>query len=208
MIPKIDKLIKKTLLDELGWKDPKSCKLMVVCGSNASGKSMIRRCLSMACKEKGIEAIPISMEFRTRSGDIARSFVFNDESDHATGITTAQTIITGMSTSRGRDSKHLLMWDEPEIGMSEELQHASVDHIVSEFGNWPKHLEGAVFFTHSRIFADRLVKELGATFVYLGGEYQTVDEWLARDVRGNVRPLEELCVESQEKWRRILQMLK
>lgn len=212
MIPKLDKIIKKPLLKELGWRDPKGdVKFLVVTGDNAAGKSMLRRCFSAVANGDKIEAMALSMEFRCASGYIERAFVFNDESNNATGVTTLDTITGGIRNSRSRsdDGKdHMLIWDEPEIGMSEELQHVSCDFLIEELQNWPEHLQGVVIMTHSRIFVERLVGA-GATYVHLGGKYKTAQNWLNRDVRANADgvELEVFRAEALEKFLRISKML-
>ena len=44
---------------------PGTSRLCLVLGPNASGKSLLRRLAGAACKAKGIEYMPVSMEFRT-----------------------------------------------------------------------------------------------------------------------------------------------
>jgi hypothetical protein len=208
MIPSLEEM-RQDALTFIGWTEPPPSQLLVVTGANAAGKSLCRRMYSLACKKEGsaMEFIGVSIEFQTQ-GFMAMSFVFGDESCEATGINRAHTLISGFDTSHSRGKPHLIVYDEPEIGMSEELQHTSVDYLISQFQNWPEFLEGMVFFTHSRIFAGRLVQEQGAQFVNLKNEFPTIEEWLARDVRRDTRPLNEITQEANDRYRAFVDILK
>jgi hypothetical protein len=135
------------------------------------------------------------------------SLIYGDEAHFPTGLLTAQTILTGFSSASNRDKKCLLLYDEPEIGMSEELQWASVRYMAEQMKNPPKQLQGLVVMTHSRIFAKHLVEEAGATFVNLGDQYPTLDAWLNRPVDIHL-DIEALNQTSLEKFREITKLLK
>jgi hypothetical protein len=76
----------------------------------------------------------------------------------------------------------LIIWDEPEIGMGEELQLGVVNWFFKELENWPAHTVGIVMMTHSRIFVKRAMAFEGFRFLSLDG-YKSANEWLKRKVR-------------------------
>ena len=206
MIPLLQPVIRKDVIDLIGWRDPETpVKIMVVTGPNASGKSFVRRMIASACKKTDVECIALSVERRTSSGTLA-TMIYGDETHTPTGLITAQTIITGFNTASERNNKCLLLYDEPEIGMSEELQWASVRYMKEQMDNPPEQLQGLVVITHSRIFAKHLVEDAGATFVNMGGQYPTLESWLNRPVDINL-DIQALSETSLEKFRAISKLL-
>lgn len=110
---------------------PGTGKLVVVTGENAGGKSFFRRILSHTAKLKKIEPISVSMEGRRNVAyNIGLVFVYGDEEHDATGVNSIRTVTTGISTCRSRESDHMIVWDEPDLGLSEGLR-ASVGRLPS-----------------------------------------------------------------------------
>ena len=177
--------------------------VLVVTGKNAAGKSFLRRWLCHILKEDKIEAIHLSQQGRASEGFV-RAFVYGDESDHSTGAISAHTFIAGMTTSRGRTTDHVIIWDEPEIGMGEELQIGTVDWLFTQLVDWPIHLNGIILLTHSRHFVERAMMFPGAKFLSLDG-YKTKQEWLER----RLIPMNPVKMhdESFQKWRRLNAMI-
>lgn len=174
-------------------------KVLVVVGRNASGKSFIRRWIQFSLRGK-TEVVALSHEFRSGSG-FQRAIVYGDESYQSTGAISAQTFVSGLSTMRSRKSKHIVIWDEPEIGMSEDLQAGSAEWLFSRLENdWPEHLLGIVLMTHSRLWVDRAMRSAGSRFLSLDG-HGTAEEWLRRKIEP-VDP-EEMVRMSTEKFRRL-----
>lgn len=177
----------------------------MVTGDNAAGKSFVRRMYVTACGVRKVECINISLERRT-SHDISTVFIFRDEQVFASGVISAETITAGFSTARNRSGKVMLVWDEPELGMSEELQLTAMNYVVDQVRDWPDNLEGLVFMTHSRIVVRELVSRCGAQFVNLGGKYPDAESWLAREAVA-LPSLECVSDEHIERFRRIAKML-
>lgn len=123
MIPPVFKDIKPEFLELVGMKGVtwRGKELLVVTGANASGKSLVRRLFQVFVKKRGFEVIHLSQEGRD-AGGFARVFVYGSEGDEATGVISAKTLVKGFRTSRNRDNEHLMIYDEPEIGMSEEAE--------------------------------------------------------------------------------------
>ncbi len=101
---------------------PGDGNLVVVTGENAGGKSFFRRVASSIARlpENKMEVIPISMEGRRQVAyNVCLAFVYGDEEHDATGVNSIRTVLTGISTCQGRETDHVVIWDEPDIGLSE-----------------------------------------------------------------------------------------
>lgn len=132
--------------------------LTIVTGNNASGKSFVRKILQSMCamRDAGkIECIHLSQQGRCTSG-IPRMFIYGSEDDESTGANTIQSITGAFSTSNKRDSEHFLIFDEPEIGLSDEYAGGMGIRIREFIEEKPDLLFGAVVITHSKY----LLKEL------------------------------------------------
>jgi hypothetical protein len=162
-------------------------RVLVITGENASGKSLFRRAYTfyiskITHSDENIEIIPLSMEARA-AGGIRRLFLYGgSEEEDATGALTAKNIRSGWTTSRERETPHIIIWDEPEIGLSEESQLSIARFIQKQCEEWPTHLLGVIFMTHSRILVQELMKIEGSAFLNLGGEHITADSWLTREI--------------------------
>ena len=202
MVPPLRGFIRDAFLELVGWTDPEpNARIMVVTGNNASGKSLVRRMYQKSGKEHKMEVIHISIEGRSGSGGFGgmKSFVYGSEDDEATGLNTARTLVAGFKTFRGRTTSVLGVYDEPEIGMSEELQHGMVDFIVRNAADWPEQLQGLILMTHSRIIAEGVCRRCENTaFVNLGGLYPTIDSWLNREIIPI--SLEDALAGGDERW--------
>ncbi len=100
-------------------REPGDSKLVVATGENATGKSFFRRVISAALKKSGVEPMPVSMELRA-GGGIVSAFIFGDEGRQATGEVTANSVLGGFTTSAGRKNRHAIIWDEPDVGLSDD----------------------------------------------------------------------------------------
>lgn len=161
-------------------------KLIVVVGDNASGKSFLRRIVQLLCQKNKIECIHLSMEGRRNIGMAPwLTFVYGDEGREATGVNSAGTIITGITTCQGREGKHVIFWDEPDIGLSDDWAAGSGQRICKFTQDSPKHTLAAIVVSHSRA----LVRELLPAkpfYLHLGVESEqappTLDAWLERPI--------------------------
>lgn len=184
MLPNVLQDVRNEWLEALAIS--KDCldqaSVVVVTGENAAGKSLFRRLLTAHLNKRDIQVIHLSQQGRATSG-VVRAMVYGSEEDEATGAISCHTLLTGFTTSRGREKDHVLIYDEPEIGMSEEAQMGAGEFIVNELvGNWPQKLLGYVVMTHSRHIAGQLMKINGAKFVNIGGKYKTAEEWINRSL--------------------------
>lgn len=184
---------------------PGDGRLLLVLGDNATGKSVVRSCISLLCRETGIEVMPLSMAGRA-SGGMERAFVYGDESWRSTGELSASTVLAGISTCRSRNNPHVIIWDEPDIGMSDEFAKATGVKICRFAQKPPEHTVAIVVSSHSR----SLVRELLlATPHYLCmglNPPPTLTEWLGRPI-GN-RSLQNLLDDSHRTQKKMFALLK
>jgi hypothetical protein len=175
------------------WLRGKSRKLAVVIGENATGKSLLRRLVGIVCRDAGVEFMPVSMEGRKNL--YMGSFVYGDEETRATGQNSAQTVLTGIKTCRGRDSRHCIFWDEPDLGMSSGYAAGAGQAIAELAKDAPDNTVGIFVVSHSK----PLVRQLMAAspqVLYCGEENipASLEAWLDREERP--RSLEDLCERS------------
>ena len=201
-LPKVrPPIIKAIGLEHAQWD---SAQLLLVTGNNASGKSVFRRLCQSFLRDEG-EVIHLSQQGRAKGG-IERVFIYGNEEDEATGIISANCLIKAFRTSRGREKPHILVFDEPEIGMGEEAQIGAATFIKEQFDDIPKHLMGIVIMTHSRHVVTILKDVPHCGFIHLGNTYKTADEWLSRPLV----PLspQQLTKNGIDKWHEVSAALK
>ncbi len=203
MLPELFKM-NQEVADVLGFDTSFSteCPVLVITGDNAQGKSLFRRYVSVVCRENGVELIHLSQEGRGTEG-FQRAWIYGDENSESTGCISAKTFKKGFNTSRNREKDHILLWDEPEIGMGEELQLGTSMWVKEELENWPEKLCGLVVLTHSRYFVSILAKIKGAKFYNMNG--LGLDEWLNREILP-ISPI-EVAERSYERFRKITKIL-
>lgn len=185
--------------------------LTLVVGENASGKSFFRRIIGAICaqaKEK-TEYIPISMEGRRSTSYMPwLAMVYGDESWQATGAISASTVATGIKTSQGRDSRHVVFWDEPDLGLSDSWA-AGVGVKLREFTkNPPKHLTAAFVVTHSKALVSQIL-DTNPSYLHLGTPPdqapQSLMEWFEAPVIP--RDIDDLAELSHKRFKSIQRIL-
>lgn len=179
---------------------------VVVVGDNASGKSFLRRILTQLCREAKVEMMPISMEGRGGTYGGMRGFIYGDESCQSTGENSSHTVLTGISTCKGRESPHVILWDEPDLGLSDGWA-AGMGIALREFADLtPKNTYGAFIVTHSRALIQELLPAK-PHYLHLGSENApaTLEEWVNRPIVA--RPLEQLKEESFKRFKAIQEIL-
>ena len=140
-----------------------------------------------------------------------RTMIYGDEQRDATGANSAMLVETGITTARKREKPHIIIWDEPEIGMAEGAA-MGLGQAIGDFANKPgKHTVAIVVITHSR----PLVRELLAAsskrphFVHMrmgkrDKAYSTPEEWLEADVK--LIPPSELRARNRRAYNRLLSL--
>lgn len=201
-------------LEACGW-DAKSVlpsfyvpgegRLLLVLGDNATGKSVVRSCISSLCREAGVEAMPLSMRGRSEGG-IGRVFVYGDETWHSTGELSANIVLSGISTCRARDNLHAIIWDEPDIGMSDEFAKATGAEICRFARKPPEHTVAIVVNSHSRPLIQELLPA-NPHYLCMGRDPPpTLAEWLERPVGS--RSLQDLLDESRRTQKKMFALVK
>jgi hypothetical protein len=217
MLPDVRDYIKKKIVKALDLhKNPKmpDCKILVVTGQNAAGKSFLRRLWSVGFNKqtidkKKVSVISISQEDRSASS-LGHCFVYGDESWEATGLITYNSVSGALYNIIENESwtgLYILVLDEPEIGMSQELQLSTVREILKKVEPWSPKLLGIVVMTHSPLMVKELMTHKDAYFFHIGYEYKTADEWLNREIKElDVAALRESAVEKFREIRGILSL--
>jgi len=181
-------------------------QVAIFTGENATGKSLFADGIIRALANKaGFEGIIVNMKYRT-GGGIRAAFMFGDETNESTGYISARTLTTGFSTCEKRTNPHILILDEPEIGLSPKYQVAMGKRLNSFCGNLPPMTKGIVICTHSKI----LVQQLNIPFHFLRfGDHLGYQEWLEQDdFNVSEADLEKLLDQGIEQFREISQFLK
>lgn len=154
---------------------PGDVPLVVITGENASGKSLMRRAIHQILGRHKIECIGLSMEGRKRGG-IESAMIYGDEGSNSTGSNSSHTITTAIRTSISREREHAIMWDEPDIGLSDNYAAGAGLKIAEFITNPPKNLIFAGLITHSRPLVQQVVA-LNPHQLAINTK-QTVQEWL------------------------------
>lgn len=173
---------------------PGKGKLLVVTGENANGKSFFRRLLQQAYRQsetkEDIEVMSISLQARAASGNPIRSFIYGDESHNSSGSNSVQTVLTGISTSRARTTPHAIIWDEPDIGLSDAYA-AGVGRVIGEYAvDAPELTRAAVVITHRKALVNQLLKAYDRPHhLHLGDNppeplesWTSLDDWMAQEI--------------------------
>ena len=205
MIPFIFNKVTPLILKELGLDGVKwgHCRVMVVVGDNAGGKSLLRRLFQTFLKKNKsdqTEVIHLSQQGRSTSGFV-RTVVYGSEDDGATSVISARTLVNSIRTSRGRENKHFIIYDEPEIGMSDESDLGAAIWLKEQLQDCPEQLRGIIICTHSRQFASQLMKLPYSKFIWMHHPEATVREWLDR----TIKPIDpqKLMDVGLARWRKI-----
>lgn len=184
MLPNLLHTARPELLEALGIRPTAfdGARIAIVTGPNASGKSIVRRLFSYKCEQANIAKMHFSQQARSTSG-FQRAFVYGgSEDEDATGQISCNAIVAAFRNMRKWEQEHVAIYDEPELGLSEEVQLGVAEFMRDQFQDWPPKCLGFIVMTHSRYIV-RALKDLPETaFVNLGGQYNTADEWLARPI--------------------------
>jgi hypothetical protein len=175
-------------------------------GGNASGKSFFRKIIQCVCQEAEVEVISISMQRRiNHDGNPGLAFVYGDEEWCSTGENSAKTVLGAIRTSQVRTNRHVIFWDEPDIGLSDEWS-ASVGLTIREFiENATDSLVTAIVVTHNKSLL-RPLRKVKPHFMCFGDNPSAnLKEWLIRPLI--VRPLSELKDESVRRFKLIQKIL-
>lgn len=185
------------------------CPIVVVVGDNAGGKSFFRRVIQALCSRHKVECMSISMEGRRRIAEMPwLTLVYGDESHDSTGKLSIDTVLAGVESSKSRPNRHVVFWDEPDLGLSDGWA-AGVGVKIRELARTAsEHLVAAIVVTHSKA----LVRELLPArphYLHLGSLESEAPPNLRAWVTRKTQPLEieKLREMSHERFRKIQKVL-
>jgi hypothetical protein len=169
-----------------------SSRSAVVFGDNASGKSLmltVMRAFLGPREESGEETFSISMRTRTSSG-MGPMFMYLDENYSSTGAGSMHAVMGAFHNARARKHPVWLMFDEPDIGLSDKFAAALGAYFAQEINTLPAHVKGVVIVTHSRPLLRRLLAKLDAPPHDVAmGPQQSLQQYLDADEEASVEEL-------------------
>ena len=177
----------------------------MVVGDNATGKSLFRRLVCQLTREAGYEPIHISMQGRTTE-HFSRAFIYGAEDWESTGQISAHTVTLGIKTCQDRTNKHVIFWDEPNLGLSDSWS-AGMGVAFRDFAmKLPEHTVAAFVVTHSKALLKQLVPAKPHYVAFGVNAPASLEEWLDHDPPP--RDIEQLGEESHTLFKRISKVLK
>lgn len=185
--------------------------ILVIAGSNASGKSMSVKILAAFLHEEKIEPIQVSMRYRAghNVSGIQRVMMFGSEDDESTGVISTSAVTTAFSTAKSREKPHWVMFDEPDIGLAEEYAIPMGRFIARHAKEKSDLTQGIVLVTHSKALISGLMRELSCQphFLHMDGNGD-LNTWLTTSTERSIEELESLRAKGRERWRNIEKFLK
>ena len=179
--------------------DDRSSKLLIITGDNASGKSYVRKLICFALKKYSkIEPMHVSQQGRCTEG-FMRAFMYGDESYESTGVISCKAVEGGINTCKSRENPHCIIWDEPDIGLSDDYAAGMGVKLREFIEGLPELTWGVVISTHSKVMVQQLV-ELDPSHLRLGG-CPDLKAWL--ESKPTPKSLEELAERSHAVFRAI-----
>lgn len=186
-------------------------KITVITGDNASGKSLfVKDFKNCAKKFFGIKPIVVSIRERLNpsSGNEVekrRIFSFNDESNKSTGVSSLEIIKKSLSTLAqwGKEDKTMLILDEPETGLAQNYEYALGQYIADNMKSLQNNpnIAGIVIVSHSKNLVKGIYESgCNMSFVYMGKEPLTVNEWINSEDRKTVDDLILLMEKGNKKY--------
>lgn len=167
------------------WDRDDKSNLYLVLGPNGSGKSFFRRLLGRVIRDQTEcqDVLASSMEGRT-SEQSHRFLTYGFEENQSTGLNSVATAISVIRAAQLRTKPHVVMFDEPDIGLDQE-GCAGLGACLREFVENPPTNTRAVFVSsHSPILVRELA-ELDHNYIHLGltnGAPETVWDWIDRPI--------------------------
>ncbi|APU88957.1 hypothetical protein Rctr197k_160 [Virus Rctr197k] len=164
-----------------GWTRGRS-NLVVIVGDNATGKSFYRRMVQVLCHKAKVECVHISMEGRSDAG-WQRALIYGTEQWQATGKITAHTILMAIKTANDRTRNHVIVLDEPDVGLSDEYVLGAANALTSFSMKMPKHTRAFFVITHRRVLVEGLLEAKPHVLIFGKQRPATIQEWLERPIK-------------------------
>ncbi|MGU3656021.1 ATP-binding protein [Methylobacterium fujisawaense] len=153
-------------------------KFALVTGENASGKSFLVRALGQRMRDAHpkLEILAVTMSLRSQGG-MARAFLFGDEQRESTGRNSIKAVLAGIRACRERQHDHVLILDEPDIGLAESYAGALGAYLAAFVEDMPDRTLGLVVVTHSRPLVRGLLPTAPAA-IRVGDDPRPLEQWL------------------------------
>ena len=154
----------------------KTGHVTILTGDNGTGKSLIRKvlCSSLRNQENDdtIKIADISMEKRTglHAGLGGGGVFLRDVEWVATSDNSLSFLYSLLNSAKDR----YLVLDEPELGMSQDLQKSIGVYLSKQIPETMKENRGMLIITHSREF----VRSLSVEHVFVNLQKKSEEEWL------------------------------
>lgn len=189
--------------------EPGMGRLVLCLGDNCTGKSLLRKAIQQFCRKNGIQTIHLSMQDRAGSGAQfggLKSFVYGSEEDESTGVCSIGTILGMMRTSRGRSEPHMVILDEPDLGLSDRWARSLGNRMVEFIQTAPSPLVAMMVITHRPSLVQGM-RHLNPHGILVGPDWpQSIADWISGDPR-DLEPIEDLQERGIAKWREINRLL-
>jgi len=162
-------------------------RLVLVLGTNASGKSFWRRLAQAVCSltTPKIEVIRTSMEDRSPQSQllpVARALIYGSEEWESTGGISAHTTHAGLNTCMNRSSSNIFILDEPDLGCGEEVALGIGQELATRIPLLPPTTRAVVITSHSRVLLRELVP-LQPHLVWMGSDAgDSLEGWFTRAI--------------------------
>ena len=159
----------------------KTGHVTILTGDNGTGKSLIRKvlCSSLRNQENDdtIKIADISMEKRTglHAGLGGGGVFLRDVEWVATSDNSLSFLYSLFNSAKDR----YLVLDEPELGMSQDLQKSIGIYLSKRIPETMKENRGMLIITHSREF----VRSLSVEHVFVNLQKKSEEEWLNESVK-------------------------
>lgn len=164
-----------------------SCRVAIIYGDNASGKSYIARLIETEYRKSEIPSRSVSVKNRT-SGGIESSLIFGREGRQSTGATSLKVMNKALNSAEQDRYRSLLVLDEPNLGLSKRYSRALGIHLAQRIEEMEK--LDIVIVSHDEQFIKTLLDNLTETPTTLGINTKlSLNDWLNDD---EVACLEEL----------------
>ena len=189
---------------------PVESNLCLVLGGNAAGKSLLRRLIQSLCQHEKVRVLHLSMEKRCGGsfGAIERTLIYGAEDEDSTGTNSATTVLTSIRTSKEWEDPHVIFYDEPDVGLSDEYAAGCAEAMADYFAAPSPKLVGAFVVSHRREMMKRF-ERTNPRVLFVGPKDNapaSLKAWLERDIKAaNPSDLKE---EAITRWREVGKFLR
>jgi hypothetical protein len=159
-------------------------KLALVVGNNSSGKSLLRRELQAACNDVDLETLDLSMELRSHEDAELRGEYYGNEEILSTGVISISSVLRLIGASKNEKRKHVIILDEPDVGLSDEVAAGVALELVSFLQEAPSKLVGVLLITHRRAMLD-CCYEADPILLFVGPRAEaptSLNQWNSRKI--------------------------